>query len=158
MKSEAIFSEDNKYRYLLYREWETRSPTLCWVMLNPSLANAHENDPTIRRVIGFSSAMGFGSIYVVNLFALVTPYPTNLWCAEDPIGPDNIKYIRKAFINSDKIICAWGNGASRARDLVIDLKKIAASRALYCFGLTSDKQPKHPLYLPKTSTLSIYSL
>ena len=49
-------------RYELHRRTEADDHrTLAWVMLNPSTADEHHNDPTIRRVMGFTAAAGFGN-------------------------------------------------------------------------------------------------
>lgn len=41
-------SEDGRYRYRLWRQWD-RGPVMAWIMLNPSTADAHTDDPTTRR-------------------------------------------------------------------------------------------------------------
>lgn len=40
---------DGPYRYRLWRIWDRALPMVCWVMLNPSTADATEDDPTIGR-------------------------------------------------------------------------------------------------------------
>jgi hypothetical protein len=50
----AVFSDDREYRYRLWRTWDVDKPTAAFVMLNPSTADETENDPTIRRCIGFA--------------------------------------------------------------------------------------------------------
>ena len=45
-------------------------------MLNPSLADATADDPTIRRCIGLAYGWDFGAITVVNLFAYCTALPS----------------------------------------------------------------------------------
>lgn len=50
MITDAYISEDGLYRYNLVRDWGTSSdPGMLFVMLNPSTADAGEDDPTIRR-------------------------------------------------------------------------------------------------------------
>ena len=65
----AGISECGCYRYWLTRTWNPRRATLCWVLLNPSTADADRDDPTIRRCQGFARSWGYGGIVVVNLFA-----------------------------------------------------------------------------------------
>ena len=62
------------YRYLLWREWNAKLPRLLWILLNPSTADERVDDPTLRRVLGFSRSYGFGGLEVVNLFALRSPH------------------------------------------------------------------------------------
>jgi hypothetical protein len=46
----ATISDCGRYRYALGRRWDD-GPTACWVMLNPSTADADVDDPTIRRCV-----------------------------------------------------------------------------------------------------------
>ena len=57
------------YRYLLWREWDSQSKTVSFIMLNPSRADAEINDPTITRCINFARSWGYGRLEIVNLFA-----------------------------------------------------------------------------------------
>jgi hypothetical protein len=68
------------YRYRLTKTWDRSQPQVTWVMLNPSTATADTDDPTIRRVVGFSRRWGFGSAVVVNLFALRATQPGGPRC------------------------------------------------------------------------------
>src|SRR4051812_41324552 len=88
MNATAIFSRCGKYRYLLTRSWAD-GPTATFIMLNPSTAGAEQNDPTIRKCIGFAQRLGFGGLQAINLFALRTPSPVILRKARRPIGPGN---------------------------------------------------------------------
>lgn len=47
-KDGAIFSDDRKYRFALFRMWDLKAPNVMFIGLNPSTANEHDNDPTIR--------------------------------------------------------------------------------------------------------------
>ncbi|MEL0599744.1 MAG: DUF1643 domain-containing protein [Planktothrix rubescens PR222] len=52
------------YRYSLYRGWETNAPKrIAFVMLNPSRADATNDDPTLCRCISFARSWGYGSPY-----------------------------------------------------------------------------------------------
>jgi len=51
MKKDAKLSDDKLYRYQLSRIWDEDKPTVLFIMLNPSTADADVDDPTIRRVI-----------------------------------------------------------------------------------------------------------
>src|SRR5690606_11273664 len=61
----AEFSPCRTYRYALWRIWDEQRPTVTWVMLNPSTADEQADDPTIRRVLGFTRAWGAGSAVIV---------------------------------------------------------------------------------------------
>ena len=78
-KSGAQFSACNRYRYRLWRIWDESRKPLVMVMLNPSMANADQNDPTVERCQRRALKMGFGGLRVVNIFALVSTDPAALY-------------------------------------------------------------------------------
>ena len=78
MIKSAEISPCGLYRYSLTRKWEAWKGTVNFIMLNPSTADAQEDDPTIRRCIGFAKAWGYGGIVVTNLFAYRATNPKEL--------------------------------------------------------------------------------
>jgi hypothetical protein len=104
------------YRYHLRRWWGPDQKFLLWIMLNPSWANSQDDDPTLRRLIGFSKRLGYHRLEVVNLFALIDPDPSALCRIEDPTGPENDLSIKEASVRADRIIVAWGNGPFQPHD------------------------------------------
>lgn len=143
----ADISECGKYRYSLSRIWDESLNTIFFVMLNPSTADASEDDPTIRRCIGFAKLLGFGSLTVNNLFAYRSTDPKNLRTAISPIGPENDKTIL-ALQPSSTVICAWGayGGLFRRDQSVIRLLKTCGVEPKV-LKLTAAGHPCHPLYL-----------
>ena len=150
----AEVSPCGRYRYWLWRRWapprgEGRDRVL-FVMLNPSTADAGVDDPTLRRCIAFARAWGFGSLEVVNLFALRSPDPDRLLRggAADPeaIGPDNDTHLVVAANRADVLVVAWGAhpAAAARRDAVLELLR---GRPLHCLGTTRGGEPRHPLYV-----------
>ena len=95
----AELSEDSKYRYWLRRSWKYGGDgqVICFIMLNPSTADALTDDPTIRRCMGFVRSWGGSVLSVRNLFALRATDPAELRTASDPVGPkgDTHLYIAK---------------------------------------------------------------
>ena len=77
MKRSAEISECGKYRWWLRRRWAD-GPVVCFVMLNPSTADAEQDDPTIRRCIGFAQAWGCGALEVRNLFPFRATNPADM--------------------------------------------------------------------------------
>ena len=158
MTGTASFDDLGTYRYRLTRIWDGDRPEVIWVMLNPSTADATSDDPTIRRVVGFSRSWGFGSAVVVNLFALMATSPADLVTHPTPVGPGNDEEILAA-TSAAEVVVAWGNhgtvpnpdtGVSRAHE-VRDLVANGRSR-LMCLGTTGAGQPRHPLYLRSVTT------
>ncbi len=150
---DAIISDCGNYRYLLSRSWDPALPALLIIGLNPSTADALQNDPTIRRCIGFAKSLGFGSLYVANLFAFRHPDPNTLFAQADPVGPENDRYIRKYIQKASKVVVAWGNCGNRlGRDKTV-LKLIDEA---WCLKINKSGQPAHPLYLKKNLKLKPY--
>ncbi len=58
-------------------------------MLNPSTADETQEDPTIRRCLGFAKSWGFDRLIIVNIFAFRSTNPDALYSQVDPIGVGN---------------------------------------------------------------------
>lgn len=139
------------YRYEWRRGWDPRLPEVLFVLLNPSTADAEFDDPTTRRCQAFARELGFGSITVVNLFALRATDPRDLLRARDPVGPGNDAAILGAAARAARIVAGWGNGGSHlGRDRQV-LTFLRSRAPLECFGLTARGAPRHPLYLAARS-------
>jgi hypothetical protein len=161
VKKSALISQCGKYRYSLTRDWYEGDGEVVFVLLNPSTADHYQDDPTVRRCIGFAKSWGKSSLKIVNLFAFRSVQPTALLQCEDAIGPENDHHIvaacRKAVTtgtekNSPSIICAWGNHG-KLFDRSTQTRKLLVGLNPSCFGLTAKKQPRHPLYLSATTTV-----
>ena len=159
-QGDALFDPTGTYRYHLYRSWDRNLPLACWVMLNPSTADATSDDPTICRVVGFSRDWGHGSVSVVNLFALRTPHPRDLRTARRPVGPRNDDILVRETVASDIVIVAWGNdghlhnpstGIPRSREVQGLLHDVGVTTM--CLGRTARGEPRHPLYMAGASAL-----
>jgi hypothetical protein len=161
----AVLSANGRYRYQLWRDWRGQPTagalTVCWVMLNPSTADAQEDDATIRRCLGFTRRWGFGRLDVINLFAYRATDPKALTQAVDPIGPAWMGNTRTALSRADMVVCAWGAhsmATRRAPEVIPHLMQMTAERGapLYALGFTKDGQPRHPLYMPLDATPEPY--
>lgn len=145
----ATFSPCRNYRYMLSRRWG-HGPTLCWVMLNPSVASAFDDDPTIGRCRSFSQRAGYAGLVVVNLYSLRSTDPKALWTRKEAerIGPLGDKFITEQAGGRNHVIAAWGtHGARNGRGDQVAAMLTDAGVTLHCLGVTKDGQPKHPLYL-----------
>lgn len=154
----AVIDPSLRYRYFLSREWTTEEGRVCFIMLNPSTADERRDDHTIRKCLNFTIEFGYGSLYVVNLFAFRATDQRNLNSARDPIGPANDEHILWAAKHSECIIAAWGvekpNYKPRAAAVIRLLRKNRID--LHCLRKTKAGYPWHPLYLPLTSKLELY--
>ncbi len=151
---DAKLSECGKYRYALSRIWDVEKPRVLFVMINPSTANAQEDDATIRRCIAFAKSWNYGGLFVTNLFAFINKDPEALVCEEYPVGAENDKYIKKYIHKVDKVICAWGNravlkklGCKKTEDELKMLNYFGDK--LHYLELAVDGTPKHPGRLRK---------
>jgi len=155
----ATLSDCGRYRYTLSRDWEPRLPQAVFVMLNPSTADAEDDDPTIRRCIAFAKAWGCGAIKVLNLFALRATKPKELYSSDDPIGPLNDWWLEKAnecernHIEPKHFVCAWGNHGgylNRAERVCRNWANRNAPVNTSALKINKSGQPGHPLFLKGT--------
>jgi hypothetical protein len=163
--AEAMFSDDNRHRYLLTRSGPI-IPGLgpqgfpLFLMLNPSVATHEVSDPTVTRCAGFAKRLGYRSFRVCNLFSLRATDPRELLRVETPEGdPANIDTIISEAERAEIVICAWGaHGALRHRqgDVARVLRLHGLQSKLRCFGKNKDGSPKHPLYLANDTELQPY--
>jgi len=132
------------YRYSLTRKW-AEGPSVLFVMLNPSTADANEDDPTIGRCISFAKSWDYGSLVVGNLFAFRTPSPDDLMESENPIGDANDEWLDKLQKSANLTVAAWGN---KGRFLGRSKKVAQLLNKPHYLRMTSIGEPSHPLYLP----------
>lgn len=154
----ATISDCELYRYALWRVWDKAKPLMVWVMLNPSKANATEDDHTIRWCIEFARQQGYGGIRVVNLFAYRATVPADMKRAKDPVGPLNDKVLTEACRDAGLLLVAWGaHGSFMGRDRqVYDLILRVYRAAPYCLQVTNGGYPRHPARLTYKQALRPY--
>lgn len=146
IERKALFSKCRKYRYALWRRWDEKQKQLLFIGLNPSMANEFEDDPTIRRCIGFAHSWGYGGFCIANLYAFCHPYPKELFKAKDPVGPKNDFYLKQFIEENDQVALIWGNEANHSDRYKEVLKLIEQP---FCLHVNKSGQPAHPLYLKK---------
>lgn len=147
-QSWAVYSDCERYRYTLRREWGSGTGRVTFVMLNPSTATEVQNDPTVERCERRARAMGFSGFQVVNIFAFRATDPADMRRADDPIGPENDASIAQAAAWADRIICAWGtHGAHLGRGAQVAQMLRGQGHVLHHLGLAKGGAPKHPLYI-----------
>ena len=146
--SVALYSECERYRYLLTRVWDAGGRRALFVMLNPSTATEFQNDPTVERCERRARALGYGAFRVTNIFAWRDTDPKAMKAASDPVGPGNDPAIAQSAVWADMILCAWGtHGAHLGRGAAVAALLRRAGQPLYHLGLSQAGHPKHPLYI-----------
>lgn len=161
MNSAATISVCGRYRYTLERQFLDTGPILCWLMLSPGTADATKDDPTIRKVVGFSRRNGFGAAIIVNLFAWRATDPKDVVRnLSDAEGADNCAAIMEASTLADVVVCAWGiekgrPWVSEQADRVLDWldEHPVSPPRLVCLGTNGDGSPRHPLMVPYAQKL-----
>lgn len=149
----ADISPCGLYRYSLTRVW-ANGRLVAWVMLNPSTADAREDDPTIRKVMGFSKAWGYAGCVVVNLFALRSTDPRALQSAADPFGPENHRALDE-YTYSGPTVAAWGDSGGRLIERAVRrLPRVP----MLCLGTTKSGNPRHPCRLAYSTPVSPFEV
>lgn len=152
MIRDALITRDGLCRLWLRRTWDAALPSILWGMLNPSDADAEQDDPTVRRVVNFSATWGYGSCLIVNAYAFRATSPHALRAAGYRQHPDNHGHIETALRQTDCTVAAWGASIQPDRERLL-LAQLRAYRPIYCLGVTKNGHPKHPLYLRADTTL-----
>ena len=137
-------------RYQLWRIWSSDQPLVLFVLLNPSLGDASQDDPTIKRLIQFTKNMQMGGFYLGNLYANITPFPKALYQNLPTNDLVNQAHVMQMAENCQKVVYAWGQKESEPLWLQ---KRIPEA---WCFGRTAHGSPKHPLYLPGSTPLELF--
>ena len=154
----TVISDCGLYRYRLERQCEGDGMTLV-VMVNPSTADATNDDATIRKLLGFGNRNQWGRIIVGNLFAYRATDVRDLGQVDDPVGPENNAHLWRMCCAADRVICAWGPVKKQPR-IWQGLRwrkfiEIAGSIPLYSIGEPAQcGHPKHPLMLPYESQIT----
>lgn len=163
----AIISDCGRYRYRLDRDQAPAGRSygrrLAFIIVNPSTADAVENDATIRKCLGFARVHDFPRLTVGNLFAWRATDVRELKQATDPVGPNNDDYLRQIIEDSQAVIFAWGPLGKQPALLRNRWRSVAAmvreaDCEPLCLGVAKDGHPKHPLMLPYDSPLVPWSL
>lgn len=151
-QSEAHFSDCEKYRYWLRRDWDTNLGAISFLMLNPSTADEVDNDPTIERCQRRAIAMGYGSMIIVNLFPFRMTDSRLLNTVDNLLGDiaDANQSILRAVEISAATVCGWGKhplAAPRAKTVMEMLMHANLQDKVMCLQLNADGSPQHPLYI-----------
>jgi len=140
-------------------------------MLNPSTADEEQDDPTIRRCIGYAQQWGYGTLVVCNLSAYRATDADEMLAHAEPfeIFEQNLFNIIEAARDADCVVAAWGAHADRLDPLRYDAMPLERDRvavtlaslrlakpSIYCLGRSKSGQPRHPLMMPAGAPLSIY--
>jgi hypothetical protein len=164
MTKGAILSQENPrplYRYRLWRVWGDGNKRVVFVGINPSTADAKDDDPTIRKEIGFAQRWGFGALDKVNLFGWRDTDQCGLLEVPNPVGVENDCRILQALDHASLVVLCWGRGKTAAVRHLVDERVRREQHMLYHYGpaervtlgTTDDGYPRHPLMLAYSTPL-----
>lgn len=145
----AEFSDDHKNRFNLWRIWDRSLPLVMFIGLNPSTANATNDDPTIRKVVAIARSNGYGGVYMMNCFSTVSTDPSKIETDYQEFNDRRLIHVRKLCQN---VVFAWGN---------FEIVKTTGrhTHLVNLFGdalaitINKNGSPKHPLYCRSDSPL-----
>lgn len=166
MKKDAWLSQDRKHRFTLTRIWDEDLPAFIVIGLNPSTADETEDDPTIRRCIGFAKREGCGRLLMLNLWSYRATDPRDLRRVSDherapAVNRENVRLAigREMERRGAIVVCAWGTHGEFKQEAEA-LRKVLSSPLnftecpkLMCLGMTAAGHPRHPLYLRSDAPL-----
>ena len=160
-KADAIISDCGSYRYWLERQCEGEGATAI-VMVNPSTADATQDDATIRKLRGFGDRNRWGRIIIGNLFAYRATDVRELGGQANPIGPDNDYWLGRMAGVADRVIFAWGPVTKQPRQYRgWRWGKVAGIfNGLDSFSIGAPAQcghPRHPLMLAYAEPIQPWS-
>jgi hypothetical protein len=151
MKTEAIFSDNRKHRYLLRKEWDTKKKKAVVIMTNPSTADTFTLDYTTMYILNNLAKLDFGAVDIVNMVSRMT---RKLHINVDADSPDtekeNFGIIANSVQKADFVIIAWGklgenNKAVRdIQDKLLDCLKTFKDK-LYVIAAEKGGDNFHPL-------------
>jgi hypothetical protein len=169
LKRSARFTEDSrgrKHRLVLERYLDPNGalsgPRVLFVMLNPSIADATVDDPTVRQCSWFAEHRFAAGVFAVcNLFTLCATDPRELHDAAKAGHEVNVplshSVLDEELRKADRTVAAWGAHAARYPERHRDVFALMRARfkpgqiGVEALALTQGGQPSHPLMLPHSS-------
>lgn len=151
----AIISACGLYRYRLQRDLGLTFPgalVFAYFGVNPSFADEQIDDPTVKKLRGFTTRNNGYRFIVGNVFAYRATDVREL--ANDPLDEDetNWSHILQIIGEADVLVPCWGNHSKvpsqkagyfgRVLQAMLD-----SGKPILHFGTTQSGAPKHPVRL-----------
>jgi len=151
MIRDARFSKDGLHRYWLRRQWDPTRPAMASLSVNPSVADATRDDPTIRKDVGFAERWGFGSLWKVNLFTRIATESRDLLTLprDEWNGPGANETIRLIVRDAARVVIAYGRFDPLKAALnrrALEVRRILRAEvkcSVGTFGRNKDGSPPH---------------
>lgn len=146
----AIFSPCKLHRYRLEREVQAEGLVYAYFGINPSTADAVENDATVRKWIGLTERNGGRRLIVANVFSIRSKDIKHLAAHTTMTaqGPQWAKHFKQIIKDADVLVPCWGASAKIPKHMrhmldTVLAQLLASGKPVKHFGLTACQQPKH---------------
>jgi len=163
MIRDAKFSNDGKYRFYLSRIWDDSLNKVCYICLNPSIADENKDDKTVTMLINITKNNNCGGFFILNLSDYILTNEFEQFALTDEFEriprPQN-PYIDPIIVQSDILCFAYGNVKlkilERFQKRLEFLKMLNQEK--YCLGLNKNGSPKHPSRLSNNTVLQLFKI
>lgn len=143
---DAILSDDREHRLVLTRSWiDGTGPTrtVTFVGLNPSTADASNDDMTVTKCRGFAVKWGCNAFHVVNLYSRRCTKPAKLKTLAVLNDARNDRAIIDFADVSDLVVACWGAWAGPDPLRADAVRELVGDR-WHALGFTAEGGPRHP--------------
>ncbi|MEK7945767.1 DUF1643 domain-containing protein [Pigmentiphaga sp. YJ18] len=156
----AIISPCGLYRYRLERSVGMVGPVYAFFGINPSTADARDDDATVRKWTGFVKTWGGSRFIVGNVSPLratdVRKIKRRLLSTQ--AYADNLRHLESIVAEADVLVPCWGDRGKVPHVLHDDVDRLLAmllnsGKPVMHLGLTKSGDPKHPLMLAYSTPL-----
>jgi len=134
--------------------------------VNPSTAEPNNLDPTLKSVARISSANGFDSWIMLNIYPQRSTNPDELHSQREySLHEENMHRIKKIIQEYQPTIwAAWGSIITKRQYLInclyniVDLSKEYQCQWVNAGQVSKQGHPHHPLYLKRTAQLNSFDI
>lgn len=145
-------SENPRKRYFLEKRWNDEGEILGAIMMNPSVADEIQNDPTVDRLIRYAKAKEYVGINVVNIIPFINSKSKEFDRVDIPEVQEiqQTEAIKHMFNHANKIYLSWGKIGHRHLPVLLEseeirLKFMDQTKKFFATGLSPKDFPYHPL-------------
>ena len=144
VKTELMYDDTEKRRYLLHIEWDKEKPKACVIMLSAGATNGISFDHTTNYVLQNLVDLDYGSVDIVNLFSTVD---SKTEAEEDN---ENLNVISSSAKKADIVVFATGTSYKTNIKVKTRQKAVLESletykEKLYCLADEDGQKFYHPL-------------
>lgn len=153
----VVDPDGTSYRYFAYRRWMNSEPMALWVLYNPWMGNAREDDRALERITQLSWRWGFGGVLAVSLYPVqLRSMPETMAWRDAARGTAKWDHFERSVALAGELadryhcktrIAAWGRLDHDAReDLDEWLRRFESRAPNLCMGIIeTTKDPFQPV-------------